>query len=82
MLFSGSLRFNLDPSAAHGTDELWRALELSHLASFVKTLPDQLEYECGEDGKNLRLAPCRCLYFVLTPSIQRHVATVNGDIPP
>ena len=54
MLFSGSLRFNLDPSAAHGTDELWRALELSHLASFVKTLPDQLEYECGEDGKNLR----------------------------
>ena len=54
VLFSGSLRFNLDPSAAHGTDELWRALELSHLASFVKTLPDQLEYECGEDGKNLR----------------------------
>ena len=54
VLFAGSLRFNLDPSGKHSTEELWRALQLSHLARFVKTLPEQLEYECGEDGKNLR----------------------------
>lgn len=54
MLFSGSLRFNIDPSESFTNEDVWRALEQSHLKSFVETLPDNIYHECGEDGKNLR----------------------------
>ena len=53
-MFSGSLRFNLDPSDKLDDVSLWGALEHAHLKTFVESLPAQLEYECGEDGENLR----------------------------
>ena len=31
MLFSGTLRFNLDPFSLYSDSHLWRALELAHL---------------------------------------------------
>ena len=31
VLFSGTLRINLDPFYHHNDDELWKALELAHL---------------------------------------------------
>jgi ABC-type multidrug transport system fused ATPase/permease subunit len=45
VLFSGTLRINLDPFAAHSDDEVWKALELAHLKDFVTSLEDGLEYE-------------------------------------
>lgn len=36
VLFSGSLRMNLDPFDKHSDDDVWKALELAHLKSFVK----------------------------------------------
>lgn len=38
VLFSGSLRLNLDPFDAHSDDEIWTALEHAHLKSFVKSI--------------------------------------------
>nr|XP_057912072.1 multidrug resistance-associated protein 1-like [Doryrhamphus excisus] len=55
VLFSGSLRMNLDPFDTCSDEELWRALELAHLGSFVATLPDQLKHQCCEGGENLSL---------------------------
>ena len=54
VLFSGTLRFNLDPAQHYTDDEIWKALDQAHLASFVQTLPDTISYECGENGENLR----------------------------
>ena len=54
VLFSGSLRMNLDPFDGHSDEEVWRALELAHLKSFVSGLPDKLDHECSEGGENLR----------------------------
>ena len=54
MLFSGSLRFNLDPSENFTDSEVWLALEQAHLKDFVQSLPNKLEHEAGEDGSNLR----------------------------
>lgn len=34
-LFTGSLRFNLDPTNSHTDDELWKSLETSGLKSLV-----------------------------------------------
>lgn len=36
VLFSGSLRMNLDPFDKHNDQEVWTALEQAHLKSFVK----------------------------------------------
>ena len=54
MLFSGSLRFNMDPADKYTDEEVWRSLEHAHLKSFVSSLKEGLAFECGEDGENLR----------------------------
>ncbi|KAH3818612.1 hypothetical protein DPMN_120334 [Dreissena polymorpha] len=53
VLFSGSLRMNLDPLGAHNDDDLWASLDHAHLKTFIEGLPGQLEYEVGEGGQNL-----------------------------
>lgn len=53
VLFSGSLRINLDPFGQKSDDDLWRALELAHLKSFVKGLTAGLNHEVTEGGENL-----------------------------
>ncbi|XP_061829744.1 multidrug resistance-associated protein 1 [Nerophis lumbriciformis] len=53
VLFSGSLRMNLDPFDTYSDDEIWKALEFSHLKNFVSGLPDKLSHECSEGGENL-----------------------------
>ncbi|XP_017473670.1 PREDICTED: multidrug resistance-associated protein 1 isoform X3 [Rhagoletis zephyria] len=53
VLFSGTLRINLDPFEVKSDDELWKALELSHLKAFVKSLPAGLNHEISEGGENL-----------------------------
>ncbi|KAK0045854.1 multidrug resistance-associated protein 1-like isoform X1 [Biomphalaria pfeifferi] len=53
VIFSGTLRMNLDPFNEHSDDLLWSALEHAHLKAYVDTLPQKLNYECGEGGLNL-----------------------------
>ncbi|NWU61608.1 MRP3 protein, partial [Pterocles burchelli] len=53
VLFSGTLRMNLDPFNNYSDEEIWKALELSHLKRFVSSQPSTLEYECSEGGENL-----------------------------
>uniref|UniRef100_A0AAR2LN52 ABC-type glutathione-S-conjugate transporter n=1 Tax=Pygocentrus nattereri TaxID=42514 RepID=A0AAR2LN52_PYGNA len=55
VLFSGSLRMNLDPFDTYSDEEVWNALELAHLKNFISGLPDKLNYECSEGGENLSL---------------------------
>lgn len=54
MLFSGTLRFNLDPFDEKTDEEIYEALELAHLKSFVLSLPDTLDFDCAEGGTNIR----------------------------
>ncbi|KAK3596597.1 hypothetical protein CHS0354_020940 [Potamilus streckersoni] len=53
VLFSGSLKMNLDPFDQYSDDLIWKALEQAHLKKFVSDLPDGLQYDCGEGGQNL-----------------------------
>jgi ATP-binding cassette subfamily C (CFTR/MRP) protein 1 len=53
VIFSGTLRMNLDPFEKHNDDELWTALELAHLKEFVNETQEKLEFECTEGGENL-----------------------------
>lgn len=40
VLFSGTLRMNLDPFNRHTDEEIWTALEHAHLKSFIKSKHD------------------------------------------
>uniref|UniRef100_A0A5F8HF53 Multidrug resistance-associated protein 1 n=1 Tax=Monodelphis domestica TaxID=13616 RepID=A0A5F8HF53_MONDO len=53
VLFSGSLRMNLDPFDQYSDEDIWTSLELAHLKNFVSSLPDKLNHECTEGGENL-----------------------------
>ncbi|XP_043211787.1 multidrug resistance-associated protein 1-like isoform X1 [Amphibalanus amphitrite] len=53
VLFSGTLRQNLDPFDQYSDDQVWAALEHSHLKTFVKGLAAGLQHEISEGGGNL-----------------------------
>ncbi|XP_067942300.1 multidrug resistance-associated protein 1-like [Watersipora subatra] len=53
MLFSGTVRENLDPFAESSDEKLWNVLEQCELKSFISEQPEQLSAECGEGGQNL-----------------------------
>nr|XP_003409027.1 canalicular multispecific organic anion transporter 1 [Loxodonta africana] len=55
ILFSGTLRMNLDPFNNYSDEEIWKALELAHLKSFVAGLQLGLSYEVTEAGDNLSI---------------------------
>ncbi|KAK1333553.1 LOW QUALITY PROTEIN: hypothetical protein QTO34_005938 [Cnephaeus nilssonii] len=55
ILFSGSLRVNLDPFNNYSDEEVWKALELVHLKSFVASLQRGLYHELAEAGDNLSI---------------------------
>ena len=52
ILFTGSLRMNLDPFQEYSDQELWDALEEASLKNLVEKLPKQLSEKIKECGAN------------------------------
>lgn len=52
VLFSGSIRMNLDPFDCYSDDEIWLALEQSHMKEKIQALDNGIYYCCDEGGKN------------------------------
>jgi len=55
ILFSGTLRSNLDPFENHSDDEVWQSIALAHLTPYVSTLTNGIQHEVAEGGSNLSL---------------------------
>ncbi|CAE1165293.1 Probable multidrug resistance-associated protein lethal(2)03659,GDP-mannose 4,6-dehydratase sdnI,Bile pigment transporter 1,ATP-binding cassette transporter abc2,GDP-mannose 4,6 dehydratase,GDP-mannose 4,6 dehydratase 1,Multidrug resistance-associated protein 5,ABC transporter C family member 13,GDP-mannose 4,6 dehydratase 2,Multiple drug resistance-associated protein-like transporter 1,Canalicular multispecific organic anion transporter 2,GDP-mannose 4,6-dehydratase,Cystic fibrosis transmembrane conductan len=55
VLFSGSLRSNLDPFQVYSDSDIWKALKHAHLTGYVQRHAAGLLYECGENGQNLSM---------------------------
>ena len=53
MLFSGTIRFNLDPFDKYSDDEIHRSLEHAHLMDYVNSLEDGIHHQIAESGENL-----------------------------
>ncbi|VDN53858.1 unnamed protein product [Dracunculus medinensis] len=53
VLFSGTLRFNLDPFEEYDDNQIWQALHLSHLKSFTDELTNGLNFMLIEGGENM-----------------------------
>ncbi|PRQ29587.1 putative xenobiotic-transporting ATPase [Rosa chinensis] len=52
VLFSGTVRFNLDPFGEHNDADLWEALERAHLKDVIRRNSFGLDAEVFEGGEN------------------------------
>uniref|UniRef100_A0A6I8P5C9 ATP binding cassette subfamily C member 5 n=1 Tax=Ornithorhynchus anatinus TaxID=9258 RepID=A0A6I8P5C9_ORNAN len=52
VLFSGTVRSNLDPFNQYSEDQIWDALERTHMKECIAQLPLKLESEVLENGDN------------------------------
>ena len=52
VVFSFTVRFNLDPFSEHTDQDLWEALEKVNLKNFISDLPKKLEEKVQEGGEN------------------------------
>jgi len=52
ILFSGTIRFNMDPFNEHTDQEIWTALEHAGLKNMVSELENKLESEVRSNGEN------------------------------
>ena len=53
VLFSGTLRSNIDPFESYTDQNIWNVLQLSHLKTFVSSQSSGLQFEIAEGGSNL-----------------------------
>ena len=83
VLFSGTLRLNLDPFDVHTDEELWKILEISHLKNFVSGLEQGLLHPVSEGGENLRYCRLQKLHsYILSLFLKSLVILkINASTP-
>ncbi|CEF61191.1 ATP-binding cassette sub-family C member 8 [Strongyloides ratti] len=61
VLFSGTLRFNLNPFNIYSDEEIWSSLEKAHLKNFALSNAEGLDFIVSEGGSNISVGTCQLI---------------------
>ncbi|XP_067888123.1 ATP-binding cassette sub-family C member 9-like [Heterodontus francisci] len=78
VLFSGTIRFNLDPDSVHSDEELWEMLEVAQLKPLVSELPEGLNTLMAEGSENFSLGQ-RQLFCIARALIKKSKITIMDE---
>ena len=69
---------NIDPMELYPDVDIWKVVQASHLKGFVMSQPENLVYDCGDSGSNLRYTLTLEIFFISSPVI-RKIAYMRPD---